>query len=189
VHKGNLVRANDTAPIVLINRITPVYVTFAIPESLLVQFKRYMAEGSIRVEAHAPTDTGKASVGRIDFIDIAVDTTTGTIKVKGTFPNTDRRLTPGQFVNVTVTLTTDADVTVVPTVAVQAGQQGNYVYVIKDDKTVDLRPVTVARTRGDESVIRAGLTPGETIVIDGQLRLIPGSRVTIKPSGDAKAAS
>lgn len=189
VHKGNLVRAADTAPIVLINRITPVYVTFAIPESLLPQFKRYMAAGSIGVEARPPNDTGAASVGRIDFIDIAVDTTTGTIKVKGTFPNTDRRLTPGQFVNVSVTLTTDADATVVPSVAVQAGQQGNYVYVIKDDKTVALRPVTVARTRGDESVIKTGLTPGETIVTDGQLRLIPGSRVTIKPSADAKAAS
>jgi multidrug efflux system membrane fusion protein len=189
VHKGNLVRAADTAPIVLINRITPVYVTFAIPESLLSQFKRYMAAGTIRVEARPPSDTGAASIGRIDFIDIAVDTTTGTIKVKGTFPNTDRRLTPGQFVNVTVTLTTDADATVVPSVAVQSGQQGNYVYVIKGDKTVDLRPVTVVRTRGDESVIRTGLTPGETIVTDGQLRLIPGSRVTVKTSGDAKAAS
>jgi membrane fusion protein, multidrug efflux system len=180
VHKGNLVRANDTSPIVSINRITPVYVTFAIPESMLPQFKQYMAVGTIRVEARAPNDTGAASIGKIDFIDIAVDNTTGTIKVKGTFPNTDRKLTPGQFVNVTVTLTTDANATVVPTVAVQSGQQGTYVYVIKADNTVELRPVTVARTHGDDSIVRTGLKPGETIVTDGQLRLVPGSRVSVK---------
>ena len=180
VHRGNLVRANDTAPIVSINRITPVYVTFAVPESMLPQFKKYMAEGTIRVEARAPNDTAAPSVGKIDFIDIAVDTTSGTIKVKGTFPNLDRRLTPGQFVNVNVTLTTDANATVVPTAAVQSGQQGTFVYVIKADKTVELRPVTIARTHGDDSIIGTGVKAGETIVTDGQLRLVPGSRVSIK---------
>src|SRR3954469_14631197 len=180
VHKGNLVRANDTAPIVSINRITPVYVTFAVPESILPQFKHYMAAGTIRVEAKAPNDSGPPSVGKIDFIDIAVDPASGTIKVKGTFPNEDRRLTPGQFVNVNVTLTTDPNVTVVPTVAAQSGQQGTYVYVIKQDKTVEMRPVTVARTHGDDSIIATGVQPGESIVTDGQLRLIPGSRVSIK---------
>jgi multidrug efflux system membrane fusion protein len=191
VHKGNLVRANDTIPIVSINRITPVYVTFAIPESMLPQFKRYMGAGTIRVEAQAPNDTGRASIGRIDFIDIAVDSTTGTIKVKGTFPNEDRKLTPGQFVNVTVTLTTDSNATVVPTTAVQSGQQGTYVYVIKSDNTAELRPVTVARTHGDESIIRTGVKPGETIVTDGQLRLVPGSRVSVKSGrgNSDKAAS
>ena len=184
VHKGNLVRANDTVPIVTLNRITPVYVSFAIPEAMLPQFKRYMAARSIRVEAKAPNDAGTASIGKIDFIDNAVDATTGTIKVKGTFPNEDRRLWPGQFVNVTVTLTTDRDVTVVPNAAVQSGQQGTYVYVIKDDKTVELRPVTVARTRNDDSIIGKGVTPGESIVTDGHLRLVPGSRVSIKPSGE-----
>src|SRR3954447_18850009 len=189
VHKGNLVRANDTAPIVSINRITPVYVTFAIPEALLPQFKKYMAAGTIRVEARAPNDTGAPSIGKIDFIDIAVDATSGTIKVKGTFPNTDRRLTPGQFVNVTVTLTTDANATVIPTAAVQSGQNGTFVYVIKADKTVELRPVTVARTHGDDSIIGQGVTPGETIVTDGQLRLVPGSRVSIKPDAPARPTS
>jgi multidrug efflux system membrane fusion protein len=180
VHKGNLVRANDTTPIVSINRITPVYVTFAIPESMLPQFKHYLAAGTIHVEARAPNDDGRPSIGRIDFIDIAVDNTTGTIKVKGTFPNEDRKLTPGQFVNVTVTLTTDANATVVPTAAVQSGQQGTYVYVIKQDNTAELRPVTVARTHGDDSIISRGVKPGETIVTDGQLRLVPGSRVSVK---------
>jgi multidrug efflux system membrane fusion protein len=180
VHKGNLVRANDTAPIVSINRITPVYVSFAVPESLLPQFKKYMAAGTVRVEAKAPNDTAAPSIGKVDFIDIAVDATTGTIKVKGTFPNADRRLTPGQFVNVNVTLTTDPNATVIPTAAVQSGQQGTFVYVIKPDKTVELRPVTVARTHGDDSIIATGVTPGESIVTDGQLRLVPGSRVSIK---------
>ena len=191
VHKGNLVRANDTLPIVNINRITPVYVTFAIPESMLPQFKQYMTAGTIRVEAQAPNDTGRPSTGRIDFIDIAVDNTTGTIKVKGTFPNEDRKLTPGQFVNVNVTLTTDANATVVPTAAVQSGQQGTYVYVVKSDNTAELRPVTVARTHGDDSIIRTGVKPGETIVTDGQLRLVPGSRVSIKGGrgNSEKAAS
>jgi multidrug efflux system membrane fusion protein len=180
VHKGNLVRANDTAPIVSINRITPVYVTFGVPEAMLPQFKKYMAAGTIRVEARAPNDTGAPSIGKIDFIDIAVDTASGTIKIKGTFPNEDRRLTPGQFVNVNVTLTTDANATVVPTAAVQSGQQGMFVYVIKADKTVELRPVTVARTHGDDSIIGTGVKAGENIVVDGQLRLVPGSRVSIK---------
>jgi multidrug efflux system membrane fusion protein len=182
VHKGNLVRANDTQPIVIINRIQPVYVSFAIPESMLPQFKHYMAAGSVRVEAKAPNEDGKPSIGRIDFLDNAVDATTGTIKIKGTFPNEDRRLWPGQFVNVSVTLTTDPRAIVVPTVAVQSGQQGTYVYVVKGDQTVELRPVTVARTHNDESIISSGVTSGETIVTDGQLRLIPGSRVSIKNS-------
>jgi membrane fusion protein, multidrug efflux system len=176
VHKGNLVRANDTIPIISINRITPVYVTFAIPEAMLPLFKQYMAAGAIRVQAKAPNDEGRASIG--------------TIKVKGTFPNEDRKLTPGQFVNVTVTLTTDPAAIVVPTLAVQSGQQGTYVYVVKADKTVELRPVNVARTHGDDSIIRSGLKPGETIVTDGQLRLVPGSRVSIKDSrGNADKAS
>src|SRR5262249_20712716 len=162
-----------------INRVTPVYVTFAIPESMLPQFKHYMAQGSVSVEARAPNDTGKPSVGKIDFIDIAVDATTGTIKVKGTFANEDRRLTPGQFVNRSVTRTVDPNAVVVPSAAVQSGQAGTYVYVVKADKTVELRPVAVARTHGDDSIIKNGVTPGETIVTDGHLRLIPGSRVSI----------
>jgi multidrug efflux system membrane fusion protein len=189
VHRGNLVRANDTMPIISLNRISPVYVTFAIPESMLPQFKHYMAAGTIHVEAKPPTEAGSASIGKIDFIDNAVDATTGTIKIKGTFPNDDRRLWPGQFVNVTVTLTTDHNVTVVPTAAVQSGQQGTFVYIVKPDKTVELRPVTVTRTRGDESILRDGVRPGETIVLDGQLRLVPGTRVSIKdaPANNQKA--
>lgn len=187
VHPGNLVRGQDTNPIVTINRITPVYVSFAIPEAQLPLLKKFMAGGQLLVRAQPSGDAGAPSVGRVNFIDNAVDTTTGTIKVKGTFPNEDRRLWPGQFVNVTVTLTSDPNAVVVPSAAVQTGQQGTYVFVVKPDQTVELRTITVSRTKGSESVIQDGLKAGETVVTDGQIRLVPGSKVAVK--GEEKAAS
>jgi len=188
VHVGNLVRANDTNPIITINKITPVYVSFAVPEAQLPELKRYMARGELPVTAEAPDDD-KASKGRLTFIDNAVDQTTGTIKVKGTFPNEDKRLWPGQFVNVSVTLTSDPTAIVVPSLAVQNGQQGQYVFVVKPDQTVELRTVKVARGNGEESVIQSGLQAGETVVTDGQLRLTPGARVTVKTAGGQRATS
>ena len=179
VHPGNLVRANDATPLVVINRIAPINVSFGIPEGQLPDFKRYLSERTLRVEANAPSET-VPSMGHITFIDNAVDATTGTIKIKGSFPNADRRLWPGQFVNVVVTLTTDS-VVVVPTAAIQAGQQGDFAFVVKDDETVDLRQVTVARTSGAESVVKTGLKPGETVITDGQLRLVAGSHIKVKP--------
>lgn len=187
VHEGNLVRANDVTPLVIINQVTPMNVTFAIPEARLPELKRYMALGSLKVAAQPPSDSGSESTGRISFVDNQVDPTTGTIKIKGTFPNEDRRLWPGQFVNVVVTLTTDPNAIVVPTTAVQTGQQGQYVFIVKTDQTVDLRTVTVARASGTESVIQDGLKPGETVVTDGQLRLVPGTRVSVKSGPGAKA--
>src|SRR6185503_12995466 len=171
---------------VVINRIAPINVSFGIPEGQLPAFKRYLAERTLRVEASAPSET-VSSMGHIAFIDNAVDPTTGTIKVKGTFPNSDRRLWPGQFVNVKVTLTSDPRAIVVPSTAVQAGQQGTFVFVVKQDQTVELRPVTVARTRGDESVMKSGVQAGETVVTDGQIRLVPGSRVSVKSGAGASA--
>jgi multidrug efflux system membrane fusion protein len=190
VHVGNLVRANDTTPLVVINQVAPINVSFAIPEARLPDLKRYMAAGSVRLAARAPSDDHPPAVGRITFVDNQVDPTTGTIRVKGTFPNQDRRLWPGQFVNIVVTLTVDPQAIVVPTTAVQTGQQGQYVFVVKDDKTADLRNVNVARTEGQESIIREGLTAGETVVTDGQLRLVPGTRVSIKtgPGAGERAA-
>jgi multidrug efflux system membrane fusion protein len=182
VHAGNLVRANDTTPLVVINQVAPIYVTFGVPEAQLPDLKRYMKQGSLHVEARSPTETGAASAGRITFVDNAVDQTTGTIKIKGTFANLDHRLWPGQFVNIVLTLTTDPAAIVVPAAAVQTGQQGTYVFVVKADQTVDLRPVAVARSNGTESVIKDGLRAGETIVTDGQLRLVPGTKVSIKGS-------
>ena len=187
VHPGNLVRANDTALIVTINKITPVYVSFSVPEAQLPALKRYLAaQGTLPVSALAPTEPGAPSTGRVNFIDNAVDSTTGTIKVKGTFPNEDRRLWPGQFVNVRVTLTSEPNAIVVPSAAVQTGQQGTFVFTVKADQTVELRPVAVARLAGDETVVQTGLSPGDTVVTDGHLRLVPGSRVSIKNSGGAK---
>jgi len=188
VHAGNLVRSNDTTPLVVINQVTPINVTFSIPEARLTDLKRYLAAGSLKVAARPPNDERPAAIGRISFVDNQVDPSTGTIRVKGSFGNEDRRLWPGQFVNVVVTLTTDPAAVVVPTTAVQAGQQGQYVFVIKSDQTADLRNVTVARTVANESVIQEGLTAGETVVTDGQLRLVPGSRVTIKSGPGAKVA-
>jgi membrane fusion protein, multidrug efflux system len=189
VHPGNLVRATDTTPIVTINKITPVYVSFSVPEALLPELKRYMARGKLPVTAISPSDTGAPATGLVNFIDNAVDPTTGQIKVKGTFPNTDRRLWPGQYVNVNVTLSNEPNAIVVPSLAVQTGQQGTYVFVIKNDQTVDLRPIVVERTNGDRSVIKSGLKPGETVVTDGQLRLNAGTKVSIKRGEGARATS
>jgi len=188
VHEGNLVRANDATPLVVINQVAPIYVSFGIPEARLPELKQYMAQGSVKVEALAPNDTGAPSVGRITFVDNAVDPTTGTIRIKGTFQNESRHLWPGQFVNVSVTLKTDPRAIVVPTVAVQAGQQGQYVFVVKPDQTVELRNVTVVRAVDNESVIKDGLKAGETVVTDGHLRLTAGSRVSIKAGAGAQAA-
>jgi len=188
VHEGNLVRGNDTAPLVVINQVAPISVTFAIPEARLPELKKYMAGGALRVTANPPNDDAAPSVGRISFVDNSVDQTTGTIKVKGTFPNTDRRLWPGQYVNVIVTLTMDPAAIVVPSVAVQAGQQGSYVFVVNAEQKVDLRPVTVKRTGATETVIESGLKPGETVVTDGHLRLVPGARITVKGQSEQQPA-
>ena len=187
VHPGNLVRATDTTPIVTINKITPVYVSFSVPEAMLPDLKRYMARGKLAVTALPPNDQGAPATGLINFIDNAVDPTTGQIKVKGTFPNTDRHLWPGQFVNVNVTLSTEPNAIVAPSLAVQTGQQGTYVFVVKPDQTVDLRSVVVERTSGEQSVIKSGLKPGEIVVTDGQLRLNPGTRVSVKNDQAPKA--
>jgi multidrug efflux system membrane fusion protein len=179
VHAGNLVRANDTTPMVIINQVAPIYVSFGIPEGQLPDLKKYIAAGTVHLRASATNET-VASEGRITFIDNNVDATTGQIKIKGEFPNEDHRLWPGGFANVAVTLKNDPNAVVVPTTAVQSGQQGNYVFVVKADKTVELRTITLERQTADNTVVKDGLMPGETVVIDGQLRLVPGSRVSIK---------
>jgi multidrug efflux system membrane fusion protein len=169
------------------NQVTPLYVTFGIPEPMLPSLKRYMAQGPLRVEARAPNDEAPPATGHITFVDNAVDQTTGTIKVKATFPNENRRLWPGQFLNVVVRLTTNPHALVVPSTAVQTGPQGQYVYVVKPNNTVDLRTVNVDRTAGVETILKDGVAAGETIVTDGQLRLVPGGRISIK--GGAPEAS
>ena len=183
---GNLVRANDATPLVVINRVSPIRVGFGIPERQLPLLKKHLEQGSLRVEARPSGDDQHASEGQISFVDNAVDPTTGMIKIKGMFANGDRRLWPGQFVNVVTVLSTDPHATVVPSVTVQTGQQGPYVFVVKQDQTVEMRPVVVARTSGAETIIESGVQEGETVVTDGQVRLNPGSRVNIK-SNDLKS--
>ena len=179
INKGNVVKANDAA-MVTINKITPIYVTISVPEQNLSEIKKYMAAGTLKVEAIIPGDEKHPAHGMLTFINNAVDTTTGTIQLKATFENKDKRLWPGQFVNAVITLTTQRNAVVMPSAALQAGQQGQYVFTVKTDSTVESRPVVVARTFGDLAVITQGVTPGEKVVIDGQLNLIPGVRVEIK---------
>jgi multidrug efflux system membrane fusion protein len=186
VHPGNLVRANDTTPLVVINQVSPIFVSFSLPEAQLPQLKHYLSRGEVHVEAETPADEeGPSSDGKITFVDNAVDPTTGTIRVKGSFENRDHRLWPGQFVNVVMTLATDPNALVVPSIAVQTGQQGSFVFVAKADNTVEVRPVDVGRVNGDETIVTKGLAAGETVVTDGQLRLVAGSKVTIKDAPEA----
>lgn len=190
VTAGNLVRANDQTPLVTINQVTPIYVSFAFPEALLADLRRYMARGTLHVEARLANDAaGARANGSITFVDNVVDQTTGTIKIKGTFANENRSLWPGQFANVVVRLTTESGAIVVPSIAVQTGPDGSYVYVVKADKTVEMRPVTVSRLAGAETVIKQGLAAGDSVVTDGHLRLVPGSRVTVREASGAKAGS
>ena len=180
VHSGNMIKANDDRALVVINQVEPIYVTFALPEAVLADVKRRAAAGALNVSA-LPNGPGLTpSEGTLSFIDNTVDMTTGTINLKATFPNHDRALWPGQFTNVSLTLAIEADAVVAPTPAVQAGQQGSYVYVIKPDDTVENRIVVVRRTWQQWSVIDKGLLPGERVVTDGQLRLAPGAKVAIK---------
>jgi membrane fusion protein, multidrug efflux system len=179
VKQGNVVMANSQE-LMTINEVEPIYVTFAVPESQLTAIKTYMAQGKLPVTARPQDDPGGEESGVLTFIDNAVDTTTGTIKLKGTFSNTDHKLWPGQFVRVILRLTTQQNAVVVPNEAVQTGQNGSYIYVVKQDRTVESRPVTVGARVDQDMVVETGLQPGETVVTEGQLRLAPGSRIVVR---------
>ncbi len=186
VKPGNLIKANADAPMVTLNQIRPIYVGFSVPAQILPEVRRPRG-GTIRVTATLPGDSGEPSEGTLTFIDNSVDAATSTILLKATFPNEDERLWPGQFVSIVVTLGEEPDRVVAPVPAVQTGQLGQYVFVVKDDSTVEMRPVKVARIGETGAVIAEGLSAGETVVTDGQLRLVPGARVEIK-SGRAPEA-
>jgi multidrug efflux system membrane fusion protein len=171
---------------VVINQIQPIYVTFSVPEQNLSEIKKYMAEGKLRVEALLSKENMKPEQGVLTFIDNAVDLTTGTIKLKGTFANKGKRLWPGQFINVVLTLTSQPNTVVVPSQSIQTGQKGQYVFVINNNLTVEARPIIVGRTLDSETVIEKGLKPGEKVVTDGQLRLLPGVKVEIKNKAENK---
>ncbi len=187
VHAGDLIKANDTA-MVVINQMRPIDVAFTLPERELLDVRRYQAAGSLAVAAVSPQGGAPLGSGRLTFIDNRVDPATGTIQLKASFPNEDGRLWPGEYVNVVLTLTVEPAAIVVPTPAVQTGQQGTYVFVVKADQTVESRPVRVAREVGQEAVIAEGLRPAETVVTEGQLRLVPGARVEVQTAAAAAGA-
>ena len=186
VKQGNIIKADDVT-LVVINQIVPIEVAFSVPEQSLQEIKKYMALGKLQVDALVPSNHERPERGTVTFVDNAVDTTTGTIRLKGTFANRERKLWPGQFVNVVLTLTREPNTLVVPSQAIQTGQQGQYVYVVKQDLTVESRPVVVGRSVNSETVVQKGLAANEKVVTDGQLRLYPGARVEIKTSGSANA--
>jgi multidrug efflux system membrane fusion protein len=179
VKPGNLVKVADV-PIVVINEVNPIFVNFTVPQQYLTDIKRYMEAGTLRVDAITPNNTGTAEQGTLTFVDNAVDSTTGTIHLRATFANARNNLWPGLYVNTLMTLSQEAGATVIPAQAITAGQQGTFVYVVKADGTVTPRPVVSSRTVQGEAVIEKGLQPGETVVTDGQVRLVPGSKVEIK---------
>jgi multidrug efflux system membrane fusion protein len=179
VYPGNLVKENDVPILVVINQISPIFVDFSVPEQYLGVVKKYMSGGRLQIEA-TPYGETASEVGYLTFVDNNVDNTTGTIKLKGTFPNDDHRLWPGQFSVVSLRLAEEEKAIVVPSQAVQTGQSGDFIFVLKSDQTVESRVVKVARQLEGESVISSGIAPGDTVVTDGQLRLIPGIRVQVK---------
>jgi len=187
---GNLIKADADTPMVVINQIQPIYVSFAVPEQLLPEVKKYMAVEKVTVTAVIPKDDKDQQVeeGGLTFVNNTVDTATGTILCKATFDNRDKHLWPGLFVNVVVNFTTEKGAAVVPSQALQTGQQGQFVFVVKPDLTAEARPVEVGRTFNGEVVVKKGLEAGEQVVTDGQLRLVPGAKVEVKqPEGGAKA--
>jgi multidrug efflux system membrane fusion protein len=181
VQAGNLVKANDTTPLVTINQIAPVYVTFSLPEAQLSEL-RARGLGNVPVFATPQNGSAQAHGGKLTFVDNAVDSQTGTITLKATFANEGRILWPGQFVNVAMTVSSRANSVVVPVQAVQNGQKGQYVYVVSAGDGVEMRPVTVALQIDDQAVIGKGVNPGDTVVTDGQIRLTPKSKVDVKKS-------
>ena len=181
IDAGNIVTANDVNPAVVIEQITPIYVTFSVPEQNLPRIREFMAKRPLQTEAASAANPQKPFSGVLTFIDNTIDPSAGTIMMKATFDNPGGAMWPGQFLNVRLFLTVEKGVVTVPSQAVQTGQSGQYVFVVKEDLTAEMRPVQVDRTYGEESIIAAGLKPGERVVTDGQLRLVPGARVEIRP--------
>jgi membrane fusion protein, multidrug efflux system len=176
LHAGNLVKANDDKPLVVINQIAPIFVTFGVPERYLNQISQQKARRKLLVEVSPGKESTEMIRGTLAVIDNTVDPNTGTIRLKAGFDNRDGRLWPGQFANVVLTIERQT-ATVIPAEAVQAGQQGSFVYVVKSDETVEPRPLAIAQTVGGKVMVEKGVVAGETIVTDGQSRLFPGAKI------------
>ena len=180
IQQGNLVKANDTVALVVINQLAPIYVSFAVPEQYLGMIRKYMAVGKLAVEALPPGATDVAASGTLAFVDNTVDATTGTVRLRASFPNKDKSLWPGQFVGASVTLNETQNAIVVPSQAVQTGPRGQYVYVVKDD-AAQMREISIERVDGAQTIVAKGLAAGEQVVTSGQSRLVPGMKVSIRP--------
>jgi len=189
VNVGNLVKGNDDKPLVVINQVEPIFVTFSLPEAALDDVKKRAAAGRLPVLATPNGAAVSSSAGELTFIDNAVDATTGTINLKATFSNRDHVLWPGQFANVSLQLANEAGALVVPTEAVQTGQSGTFVYVVGADDTVAMRSVAVRRAYRQWSILEKGVVLGERVVTDGHLRLSPGAKVAIRPSPPGPVAA
>ena len=187
VKTGGLVTANNTE-LTTIAAIEPVYATFSVPALHLSEIKNQMSREPLSVTATPQQEEGAPSTGRLSFVDNAVDSSTDTIKLKAQFDNHDRALWPGEFVRVSLRIKTLSGATVVPSQAVQTGQDGQFIFVVKQDSTVEQRPVKVAQKVDQDVVIESGVKPGETVVTEGQLRLEPGSRITTQAPGQNAAA-
>jgi membrane fusion protein, multidrug efflux system len=179
VYPGTVVKADDVPVLVVINQISPIFVNFSVAQQYLGEIKDRMAREKLAVQA-TPSDNSASENGVLTFVNNTVDATTGTIQLIGTFPNSDMRLWPGEFVTVNLRLSEQQNATVVPSQAVMTGQQGDYLFVVTPEMTVNLRDVKVTRTVNGQSVIANGVKPGETVVTDGQVRLIDGSKISIK---------
>jgi membrane fusion protein, multidrug efflux system len=176
VYPGAAVKANDLPVLVVINQVSPIYVNFSVPQQYLGDIKQFMARSQLPVQAVPRGDT-RADTGSLTFVNNTVDAATGTIQLMATFPNGDHRLWPGQFSNVTLRLAEQENAVVVPSQTVQTGQQGDYVFVVRPDKTVNVQKVKVGRTVNGDTEILDGLQPGQTVVTDGQIRLVAGTKV------------
>src|SRR5829696_682139 len=182
IREGNLVRANSSEPLVKINQLRPIQVRFAVPATNLPLIQAHLAKKLV-VRAE-PSGGGDPTEGTLSFVDNAVDTSTGTILLKGRFPNDDGSLWPGGFVNVRLELYVEPDALVIPAAAVVSGQQGSFVFVIQPDSSASTKPVTVNRTAGNFAIVTGDVQPGDRVVVDGQLRLRHGSKVQIKAAAD-----
>jgi multidrug efflux system membrane fusion protein len=182
IQRGNLIKANDSNPLVVLNQVRPIYVEFAVPEQRLDAIRQALARGAVAVAAQPEAGAARAADGRLSFVDNSVDPATGTIALKATFPNRDQALWPGEFVRVSLTLRQERDALVVPAAAVQAGPDSPYAFVVHPDMTVVMRPLSVERTWNGETLIARGLAAGERVVIDGQSRLSPGAKVELRPA-------
>jgi membrane fusion protein, multidrug efflux system len=187
VQRGNVVKLTDGGPLVVINRVDPIYVSFSVPERRLAEVKAARARGQLSVVAIVPGEESRPLQGELSFLDNAVDRATGTIRLKGRFENKERRLWPGQFVDVRLATGSLEGVVTVPAQAIQTGQAGTYVFVVKPDLTVEARAVVTGHQVEGSVVVEKGLEAGERIVTDGQIRLVPGSKVELKPPVGAPA--